>query len=511
MTMGNQFNERKWVTLKQNRQNKTPFFTKLKEYGLSDAASFDVPGHKLGRINNDLMNFIGKNTFLLDSNAPLGLDNLSKPTGIIKEAQDLMAEACYADKAYFLTNGTTIGILAMIMSTCKANDKIILPRNVHKSVINGLILSGAMPIFVKPNIDADLGIANGVSLSTYEEAINAHPDAKAVLIINPTYFGVVSDIRAITDLAHEHNMLVLVDEAHGSQFYFSRKLPFGAMEAGVDICATSFHKTAGSLTQSSVILTKGELVDHTRLRATLNILQSTSPSAILLASLDVARKKMYFEGAKEIDKLIQLANNARERLSQIPGIKVIDRDYITSRNDYDFDQTRLVIKVSGLGLTGFDVYYRFRKKYNIQFELAETHIVLCVLTIGNNQDDIERLCTAFMEMSTMFHKSKKRIAKFKFDYPYPETYARPRDAYHAPKRFVSLDEANNEVSAESIMIYPPGIPLIIPGEIINQKVIDDINYYVSKGSVLLSDLDNGMVKIVDKENWMKWDGDSHEF
>lgn len=497
--------------MKDDKQNKTPFFTKLKEYGLSNVTSFDVPGHKLGKISNELEDFIGQNAFLLDSNAPLGLDTLSKPRGVIKEAEKLMADACHAEKCYFLTNGTTTGILAMIMATCRANDKIILPRNVHKSIINALILSGAMPIFVKPDIDIELGIANGVLYDTYAEAIGNHPDAKALFIINPTYFGVVSDIKRITELAHENDITVLVDEAHGAQFYFCDKLPLSAMEAGADISATSIHKTGGSFTQSSVLLAQGKRIDHVRLRSTLNMLQSTSPSSLLMASLDVARKTMYFEGQQRIVKLIEMADKARENLKTIPGLKVVDRDYIINRGGFDFDSTKIVIKVSELGLSGFEVFQKMRKNYNIQLELAESHIVLAVLTIGNSKDDLDNLYLSMKDLARRYYKIRNRLPKIKFTYTFPETYVRPRDAYHAPKIQLPLEETYDEVCAESIMIYPPGIPFVIPGEIISQDVIDDIKFYLKKGSVIHSDLDNGYIKVIDKEHWIKWEGEGDEF
>ncbi len=500
-----------YFELKEERQRRTPFFTKLKEYGLHNITSFDVPGHKLGKIKNDMMDFVGENTFLLDANAPIGLDTLSRPTGVIREAERLMAEACHADKSYFLTNGTTTGILAMIMSTCRANDKIILPRNVHKSIINALILSGAMPIFVHPDIDGDLGIANGVTYEAYAHAIEEHPDAAALFIINPTYFGVSSDIRRITELAHDNDILVLADEAHGAQFYFSDKLPMNAMDAGCDMSATSFHKTAGSFTQSSVLLTKGRRIDHTRLRTTLNMLQSTSPSALLMASLDVSRKTMYFEGDRRIDKLLHIADKARTELSRIPGIKVIDKEYIMKRGDFDYDETKIVVKVSELGLSGFEVYKKMRKSYNIQLELAESNIVLAVLSIGNSKNDLDNLVYAFTDLSKKYYKVRKRLPRIKFVYQFPETYVRPRDAYHAPKIHVPLDDAYDEISAESIMIYPPGIPFLIPGEIITQEVIDDIKFYLKKGSVIHSELDNGQIKIIDKTKWIKWEGDGDEF
>ncbi len=275
---------------------------------------------------------------------------MSNPKGVIKEAQNLMAEAFGADRAYFLTNGTTQGILAVIMSACRANEKIIIPRNVHKSVINALILSGAKPIFVKPNIDKTLGIANGVSINAIKKAINENPDAKVVFVINPTYFGVVSDLKEIVNLAHKKDMKVIVDEAHGGQFYFSKKLPFGAIEAGADVSIVSIHKTVGSLTQSSAILTKGDRVDHNRLQATLNILNSTSPSSLLLASLDVARKDIYFNGNKKINRLINMTEKAREKINQIPGVEAITEDYFKSKGEFGYDNTRIIVRFQSLEL-----------------------------------------------------------------------------------------------------------------------------------------------------------------
>ncbi|MCF7923781.1 MAG: aminotransferase class I/II-fold pyridoxal phosphate-dependent enzyme [Candidatus Izimaplasma sp.] len=490
--------------MNKNNQKKTPFFTKLKEYGESHVAPFDVPGHKLGKIDNDLIKYIGKKTYLLDSNSPIGLDHLNKPTGVILEAENLMAEACHADKAYFLTNGTTTGILAMIMSVCKANDEIILPRNVHKSVINGLILSGAIPIFINPNIDKNLGIANDVSFNSVKRAIKENPNAKALFLINPTYFGVVSDLQRITEYAHINDITVMTDEAHGAQFYFSKKLPTSAMDAGVDISASSMHKTAGSFTQSSIILAQGERINHQRLRATLNMLQSTSPSSLLMASIDVARKTMYFKGEAKINKLLMLANETRKNLKTIRGIKVIDGEYLTKKSCYGFDETKILIKVSDLGLSGFEVYQLMKKKYNIQLELAESHIVLAILTIGTTKSDLDRLFQGFKKLAKEYYKIKDKLPKIEFNYQFPEAYARPRDAYHAPKLVVDLKDAINEVAGESIMIYPPGIPIVIPGEIITKNVIEDIEFYQNKSKALQSDLADSKITIIDKENWIKY-------
>ena len=499
------------IYLKDIKQQKTPFFTKLKEYGLSDVVPFDVPGHKLGRRPNELSDFAGKQIYQLDANAPRGLDTLSKPTGVIMEAQQLCAEAFNADKAYFLTSGTTGGIIAMIMATVRAKEKIILPRNVHKSVINALIFSGAVPVFVKPDLDNHLGIANGVSFELMRKAIDNNPDAKAVFVINPTYFGIVSDLKRITDYAHEKDMLVLVDEAHGAQFYFSNELPESAMDLGADIAATSMHKTGVSFTQSSILLTKGDRVDQNKLQTTLNMIHSTSPSALLLASLDVARKQMYFEGEEGIHKALELRESMTEKFNSIRGISLIDESYAVKRGfDFGFDKTKLVIKVSELGLTGFDVYRMLKDRFDIQLELAETYLVLAIITMATDRSDLERLCNALKQISDEFYDDTPSLKKIKFHYNFPEPFVRPREAYHAPHKIVPLADSLNEISAESIMIYPPGIPLLIPGEIIEESFLEDLDFYQQSGSVIFSELNNGYIKVIDKDNWIKWE-DSDEF
>lgn len=498
------------LSMDKKNQNLTPFFTELSRYANSQVIPMDVPGHKLGRLNNELKDALGEKFFLYDANAPKGLDNLNRPTGVIKESQELLAEAFGADRAYFLTGGTTQGILTMILSTVAAREKIILPRNVHKSIISALILSGAMPIFLPPIIDNDLGIANGVSFEAVKEAIDAHPDAKAIFIINPTYFGAVSDLASIVKYAHKHDILVLCDEAHGSHLSFNKILPLSAMEAGADLSASSLHKTGGSLTQSSVLLAKGKRVNYNKLRVTLNILQTTSPSSLLLASLDVARKYMYFKGKQELDKVIDLAHYAKKIIDEIPGITVCDKDYFINKNNYDYDETKLLIKIKDLNLPGYYLYNLLRDKYNIQVELAETYVLLVVLSIGSTKRDIIKLRDALAEISDEFYKKMNNINFKKFNYSFPKVYTRPREAFHAPKKYVELTEAIDEIAAESIMIYPPGIPLIIPGEIIDLEIINRIEFYKENGFTILTEQDDETVKIIDRLNWFKG-GDYDDF
>lgn len=484
------------------KQSQTPFFTALKDYVKSGVAPFDVPGHKLGRIQNDMIKELGDSIFLYDANAPYGLDNLSNPRGVIKEAENLCAELFNADAAYFIVGGTTTAIHAMIMSTCRARDTVLLPRNVHKSIVNALVLSGAVPVFMKPLIDEEYGFANSVPFEEAKRAIDENPDAKAIVLLNPTYFGAVSDLKRICDYAHERNISVLVDEAHGTQFAFNDQLPLSAMEAGADMAATSMHKTGGSLTQSSILLCKGSRNNYEYIRTVLNILQSTSPSSLLLASLDVARKSLAENGYELTSRAIEMRNYAVNKLKDLKRAKVLDEDYFLENGVFNYDKTRLVVSFKDMGYSGFAIYRLLKEKYNIQAELGEKYVVLFIFTGGTTLNDVNRLVEAIkdidqIEVDQVFDED------FLFGHHFPEYVVRPREAFHAPKKYVNYLDAKGEISAESIMIYPPGIPLVIMGERIDDNVMKTIKFYLMKGFTILKDSDGEFIKVIDTENWIK--------
>lgn len=483
--------------------NKTPYFTALKEYAEKDIAPLDVPGHKRGRIKNELIEVLGDAVHLYDVNGPKGLDNLSRPQGVIKEAHNLMADAFGADKAYFLLNGTTQGIITMLLTVVRAHEKIILPRNTHKSIISALVLSGAVPVFLPTIIDEELGISNGFAIESLIKTIDENPEAKAVFVINTTYFGACTDLKSVVKIAHENNMVVLVDEAHGSHLSFHDKLPIGAMEAGADMSSASIHKTLGSLTQTSVLLAKGNRVDYNRIRVVINLLQSTSPSSIMIASLDVARKQIYFNGKNELDDVIELSNYAKKEINKIAGIKLLDKEYFQSKGTFDYDQTKLLISIADLGKPGYWFFNVLRDRFDIQLELGETYVILAVLTIGSTKRDIDRLIAALKDLSDELYDGNKKLPYPKFKYHFPTMQVRPRVAFHAPKKFVAINDAIGEISGESIMIYPPGIPLVIPGEIIDIDIVDMLNFYLENGFNVLTEQEDDTIKIVDQENWSK--------
>lgn len=485
-----------------DRQRKTPLLTAIKKYVESNPVPFDVPGHKMGRIGNDLSDFIGIRAFQADVNAPIGIDNLYKGTGVIYEAEVLLADAYGADRAIFLINGTTSGIMMMIMGCVYAGEKVIVPRNVHKSAINGFIVSGTIPVFVEPDYDHELGIANGVRTEDYIRAMEENPDAVALFVINPTYFGICSDLERIVAEAHKRDMIVMVDEAHGAHLAFNDALPKSSMQCGADIAAISMHKTCGSLTQSSALLIKGNRVDYTRIRKAYTMFGSTSPSHLLLASLDASRKTMALQGRRILNRNLKLAEYARQKLNAIPGVSVLEKTYCEQKGSgrFAFDETRLVIRVDGLRKSGFDIYKELRKNYNIQVELAETYLVLAILAIGSTKEDVDRLVAAFSDLSLRSYQKGQRHRLPTLRYEYADIAISPREAYFADFTVVPIAQAEGRISCESVMIYPPGIPILIPGERITKPIIDTYRYYVKVKGTIMCDSAVGSIKVVRKEN-----------
>ncbi len=466
----------------------TPIYTELDRYSKSKILHFDVPGHKKNP-KSPIAEAFGDRIALLDANSTKELDVLSNPTGVISKAESLMADAYDSDYAFMLVNGSTSGVLTMIMSACGPKDKIIMPRNVHKSAMNGLILSGAIPEFIDPGIDPEYGITNGITYNAVKEAIEENPDVKGIFLANPTYFGTVSDLKSIVRLAHRHGIPVLVDEAHGSHFPFHPDLPEAAMSLGADMSTVSIHKTGGSLTQSSVLLVNEGLISKEKVRSIVNLMQTTSASYLLLASLDLTRKNLVINGNKIWGELLLLCEKAKTKIRKIPGLSVISRDdYVNGKEIYDYDDTKLVVKVNELGLTGFEVYDLFKAKYNIQLELAETYVVLAITGPGDTEESLSLLVKAFENLSREYYGKRPsfRIPRADF-FERPKTVIAPRDAFYGIKKSVPIQEASGEISGESIMIYPPGIPLVIPGERITDQIIEHYNFYVEQNCIIMND------------------------
>jgi len=463
-------------------QNKTPLFNAMKEYEQKNIIPFDVPGHKKGNALSEFTDYFGQRIMGIDVNSSKPLDNLSNPIGVIEEAEDLMANLFNASNAFFLVNGTTSGIQAMIMAVCTPGEKIILPRNVHRSAINGLILADAIPVYIEPIINDELGIAFNVDMDSVKKVILNNLDAKAILITNPTYYGFATDLKQIVSFAHKNNMLVLVDEAHGTHLQFSSDFPISAMDAGADISTISLHKTGGSLTQSSALLLRDEKVNKNHMKTILNVMQTTSASYLLMSSLDVARKNLALNGTKEFKRVLELCRYARKEINNIDGLFSFSKELIGQKSVHSFDETKLSIKVNDIGKTGLEVYDLLRDEYNIQMEFGDAYNVLAVISIGDTKQNIDILIDALKDISKK-HTSNKLILN-KIALHNPQVIVSPRDAFYSHKKQKKLQDCEGAVSAEFIMAYPPGIPIVTPGEMISKDVIEYIEFLKKQNSML---------------------------
>ena len=459
-------------------QQDTPIRKALEEQRYNRLAHFDVPGHKGGRGNKELRDFLGEECMRLDMNSMKPLDNLCHPVSVIKEAQELAAEAFGAKEAFFIVNGTTAAVQAMIMSVCKAGEKVIMPRNVHRSAINALVVNGAIPVYINPGTNKQLGIPLGMSVEDVKKAIIENKDAKAVLVNNPTYYGICSNLREIVKLAHENDMLVLVDEAHGTHLYFNDDLPVSAMEAGADMAAVSMHKTGGSLTQSSILLTN-EKVNSDYVRHIINLTQTTSGNYLLLSSLDIARKNMYMNGKEMVKKTLDFASYARDEINKLGGYYAFGEELIDGDMVYGFDSTKLSIHTRDIGLAGIEVYDLLRDDYGIQIEFGDIGNILAIISAGDRNIEIERLIAALSEIKRLHQKDKAGL--FDHEYIKPHIVMGPQQAFYSRKVSLPIEKSEGRVCGEFVMCYPPGIPILAPGELITKDVVNYIMYAKEKG------------------------------
>ncbi|GAA5418007.1 arginine decarboxylase [Paraliobacillus ryukyuensis] len=463
-------------------QNLTPLFTGLQNYIESNPTPFHIPGHKKGEgMEKTFRDFIGEKALSIDLINISPLDDLHHPHGMIKDAQDLAAQAFGADYTFFSVQGTSSAIMTMVMTVCGPGDKIIVPRNIHKSVTAAIIFAGAVPIFIHPELDNDLGIAHGITPEAVEKAINAHPDAKGVFVINPTYFGIAADLKRIVTIAHANNIPVLVDEAHGVHIHFHDDLPLSAMQAGADLAATSVHKLGGSLTQSSILNLKEGIVTHERVQRIFSMLTTTSTSYILLASLDSARKQLATEGKQLVDKTIQLAQLTRVKINEIPHLYCPGKELLGTKATFDYDPTKLLISVKQLGVTGYDVEVWLRENFNLEVELSDMYNILCIITPGDTEKETQKLTHALNVLSETYERSATDTAIRVTIPPIPMLSMTPRDAFYAETETINLRDSEGRISAESIMVYPPGIPIFIPGEIISKENLSYISQNLAAG------------------------------
>jgi len=438
--------------------------------------SFHMPGHKNGR---GILKIKEKpdfkdNLIFIDQTEIPGLDNLHLPEGIIQEAQELAARAFRSDYTYFVVNGTTAGVYSMILGVTNHGDKIIVPRNSHRSVVGALIIGGLWPVYYEPDVDLDKGIAVSVSPKCIEDVIKENLDAKAVLVTNPTFYGTCSDIEAIADIVHKYNMVFLVDEAHGAHLPFNKKLPINAMDAGADISAQSAHKTLPAFTQSSLLHVRKGRVDVEKIEFMLKLTQTTSPSYILMAGLDIARFQMEEHGEELIDELLNMVEEFRDKVNDIPGIYCFGHEVIGQHHIVDFDPTKITINFKNLGIPGTKISEILRSEYKIQVELSDLYNILAMGTIGDERQDYQRLYEAIYDISKKCSNERlvRDIPQISWRMPYQALS--PREAIYEPLEMIDFKKSDGRISAEIIAPYPPGIPVILPGEIITNDIIENV-------------------------------------
>ena len=520
-------------------QAETPLLDALRVCAHKPHAPFYAPGHKHGKGMPDRLSaLLGTAVFRADLPELPELDNLFAPQGVIQQAQALAAAAFGADRTWFLANGSTSGVIAAILATCNPGDKIILPRNVHQSAISGLVLSGAVPIFIQPDYDPILALAHSLTPAAIAEALAQHPDAKAVLMVYPTYYGVCGDVAAIAHLAHQHNIPLLVDEAHGAHFAFHPELPIAALAAGADLAVQSTHKTLAAMTQAAMLHTKGDRINGDRVSKALQLVQSTSPSYLLLASLDAARHQMATQGEQLLEQTLQLADEARSRLNQIPGLATLNPEQAGQSAGFTaLDRTRLTVTVTGLGLDGFTADQILNEQLGVTAELPSLQHLTFIMSVGNTREDVEKLMRSFQRLAVMEGETAETQRRGEGEvgeagevreageaeeaegarrqeaedrrqeaegrrqkagailnsqtfslHPssliLPASPLTPRAAFFAATETVSIAQASNRISAELVCPYPPGIPVLMPGEVITEVAIAHLQTILAIGGTI---------------------------
>ncbi|WP_295615229.1 aminotransferase class I/II-fold pyridoxal phosphate-dependent enzyme [Chamaesiphon sp. GL140_3_metabinner_50] len=475
--------------MNRSNQCQTPIIDALEAWVSTNHAAFYTPGHKRGvGMNSSLVDRWGADVLKWDLPELPGLDNLHAPTGIIAAAQALAAETFGAQQTWFLVNGSTAGVIAAILATCGMGDKIILPRNIHSSAIAGVIHAGAVPIFIEPEYDRELDLAHSITPAAVKFALEQHPDTKAVMVVYPTYYGACGDLAAIAEIVHSYQIPLLVDEAHGAHLGFHADLPPAALSVGADLAVQSTHKLLGALTQSAMLHVNSPRIDIERVSRALRLLQTTSPSYLLLASLDAARQQMALHGEELMAKTIELARIARERIERIDGLSTLKLDAPTPGWKY-LDPTRLTVTVTGLNLTGFEADEILTESarlpqhpgFSIVAELPSVRHLTFIISLGNTLADIDRLVAGFTELASNYNRYRQ-LNLTSIEPPtniITQMAITPRQADRSHHISVPFDRAVGKISAESICPYPPGIPVLIPGEIITtvaltylQKIID---------------------------------------
>ena len=479
---------------------RAPLLEGILAYQAQGIVPFSTPGHKLGLgADRELRETFGECLFHADIPLGGGVGDTHFSGEALRVAEALAADAWGANRSFFLLNGYTAGNHAFLLATVRPGDEVIVSRDIHKSLLVALILTGAVPVYLSPRLHPTLNVGLGVTASDVATALDRHPEAKLIVLVSPSYCGVASDLAGIAETAHGRGVPVYVDEAWGPHFHFHPALPASAMASGVDGAVASTHKVLGSLTQGAILNVRGGLIDPDRVRTTVGMAQTTSPSVLVLASIDATRRQMALAGEALLGTAIALAEDARCRLQALPGIGVLDAAQLGVAQ---FDLTKLVIDVDGLGITGYQAEDALRHRFGVGPEMSDLVGVVCLVTVGDTPSSIDRLVDAFTTLSREHYRgavaSANRRSSGQVVAP-SEQVMTPRDAFFAPSRALPLEAAAGEVSAELVIPYPPGIPVLAPGEVITADKIAYLREGAAHGMYVSGAADGALrsIRVVD--------------
>lgn len=444
----------------------------LKKYSESDYYPFHMPGHK-----RRMGSFC--NPYALDITEIEGFDNLHHAEGILKQIEEKLAAFYYAEESKMLVNGSTCGLLAAISGCVKQNGRLLVARNCHKAVFHGMILTGCKASYLYPAYVSEYGIAGGILPEDVRQALEKHKDIQAVLITSPTYDGVVSDVKAIAEVAHAYGVPLIVDEAHGAHFCCDKRFPVSGLQCGADIVINSLHKTLPSFTQTAVLHMQGSLVDRNRLKKYLSIYQTSSPSYLLMASVEHCMDLVRKEGMERYDRLHGYLDTFYKEMKNCTHIQCADRSIIGKNGVYDFDVSKLIISVQGTSLTGANLYERLLEEYHLQMEMAAENYVIGITTLADEEEGFSRLREALLEIDNEI--TDETIDTTQSVFTEPEQVFTLAEADNRKKVRIPFKEAAGKVCGEMVFVYPPGIPLLVPGERISQMALDQILYKKESG------------------------------
>jgi arginine/lysine/ornithine decarboxylase len=478
-------------------QRRTPVLEAIAAYRRSDVAQYSIPAHKSGRGVDDETRAVLNDPFLADIPLQKGADDRMSSKKVLEHAQSLAADAFGAELSLFSTNGSTLSVQLAVATAVEPGQKIALARNMHKSIISAVVLAGAEPVWVNPELDEDNVMAHGVAPERLAAALDAHGDVRAAMVVSPTYFGATADVEALAGVCHDRRIPLLVDDAWGALSHFHPELPPGALDCGADLAIGSYHKSLGSLMQGSIISVRGELIDRDRLKVLMDQFETSSASALLLASMDGARRRMALEGQQVLDEVLRLARRASDEIDAIQGCSVVGPRLVGRPGVAYVDRTKVVVDIRPLGVSGFEVADWLYEERRVSAELADHRHVMFLVTIGDDDASVDRLVSGLRDAaSSMQGRAPLRETPWAEHLLADASYVMsPRDAFLGPTRHVELEVAVGEVAAEPVSPYPPGVPVVVPGQRITQVVVDFLQLHLPEGMLVKGVADKSLTRL----------------